>query len=442
LPVQLPECVGIPLHQNEEWQKCNCPKCGGKAKRETDTMDTFVDSSWYYLRYLSAQDNKQLADMNLTCKMMPVDVYIGGKEHAVLHLYYARFINHFLHEKGFVTHPEPFKRLLSQGMVMGKTYRVKGSGKYLTESDVDMVDEKKGKAVEKATGNSVVVMWEKMSKSKFNGVDPNEMIENHGCDTTRLIMLADVAPSSSRNWTEATFPGIINWQKRLWLTLHDFKQKRERFEEFKKSNEFDEHERALAEALNLYASSTTFNYKYSHQLSVAISRMQAFTNAIRRATPDVEVLGGNYERALASQIIMLAPMAPHFASELWERFRSAKNRINEHSAHINWNADVFSQRWPKVDENFNVDFIIKVNNVVIVESKIKCGELNRMSEEQALFIALNEKKALEYLKGKQILKTNWLIHEDYEGILTFYIDRSETREKQKAKLKEKLKQEN
>lgn len=432
LPIKLPDCtVGVPLDQHLDWLKCSCPKCGGQAKRESDTMDTFVDSSWYFLRYLSANDSKQLVNVSLSKKMMPVDIYIGGKEHAVLHLYYARFINHFLHKKGFVSHPEPFKRLLVQGMVMGKTFRVKGSGKYLNESEVDLVDEKSGKGIEKSTGKAVVVMWEKMSKSKFNGVDPNEMIENHGCDTTRLIMLADVAPTSHRNWSEATFPGIINWQKRLWLTLHDFTQKRKRMSEFEKSNNFEEQEHALAGALNQCSSCVTFNYKYSQQLSVAISRMQAFTNAIRRVTADVEVLGGYYERALASQIIMLAPMAPHFASELWSRFRSVPNRINEHSEHINWTADVFNQKWPKVDEEFKVNFCIKANNAVIHESEIKCGELNQMSEEQALFLGLNNQATIKYLTGQKVLGTSWTIRENYEGILTFHIDRSAEIEKQK-----------
>lgn len=440
LPIKLPDCeIGTPLAEHHEWLKCSCPKCGGDAKRESDTMDTFVDSSWYFLRYLSANDNKQLVDMEMSRRMMPVDVYIGGKEHAVLHLYYARFINHFLHGKGFVSHPEPFKRLLVQGMVMGRTYRVKGSGKYLNESEVDQIDEKGGRAIEKSTGKPVVVMWEKMSKSKFNGVDPEEMIEAHGCDTTRLIMLADVAPTSHRNWSEATFPGIINWQKRLWLTLHDFAQKRARAGEFEKSANFDEQERSLDEALNQCSSSVTFNYKYTHQLSVAISRMQSFTNAIRRATADVEVLGANYERALASQIIMLAPMAPHFASELWSRFRSIPNRIDEHSSHINWSDDVFNQKWPRVDKDFPVNFCIKANNVVIHESEIKCGELNEMSEEQALFRSLNTQAAVKYLTGRKVLGTDWRIHENYQGTLTFNIDRTAEIEKQKELNKSKQK---
>lgn len=197
LPVRLPS-VGDSL-------KCTCPKCGDEnAKRETDTLDTFVDSSWYYLRYLDSANKNKIYDENIIKQFMPVDLYIGGKEHAVLHLYYARFINNFLHSKGLSPHPEPFQRLLVQGMVMGRSFRVKGSGKYLNEDEVEVLDAKKNKAISKETKEPVIMTWEKMSKSKLNGVDPSDMIGEYGTDTTRLIILGDVAPTSHRNWSNAS----------------------------------------------------------------------------------------------------------------------------------------------------------------------------------------------------------------------------------------------
>lgn len=421
----------LPIKLEELDKKCSCPKCGKEAQRESDTMDTFVDSSWYFLRYLDAQNTTELVNKNMARQMMPVDIYIGGKEHAVLHLYYARFMNHFLHSKGFVAHPEPFKRLLVQGMVMGKSFRVKGSGQYLKESEVEVTDAKKGKAVEKSSGKSVTVLWEKMSKSKFNGVDPIDMFNEHGCDTTRLIMLADVAPTSHRNWSDATFPGIINWQRRIWLTIHDFLRAREAKHE--KSNDFNDQEAKLLDAVNLYTSGATFNYKYSHQLSVAVTKMQGLTSAIRRATPDVVAMGANYERALAAQIIMLAPMTPHFASELWARFLSATNRVGENSNHINWSGDVFSQKWPTVDDHHEVELTVKANNAIIANLNVKCGELNKMSEEQALFIALNRQEILKYLAGLKVTGSSWQIFKDYEGVLTIHIDRSAETEMQNEK---------
>lgn len=434
LPVNLPDLngnIGQPLHQNEEWLKCSCPKCGNaKARRECDTMDTFVDSSWYFLRYFDPKNKSEIVNKNLSNSLMPVDIYIGGKEHAELHLYYARFINHFLHQKGFVQHPEPFKRLLVQGMVKGQSYRVKDSGQYLKPDDVEVVN---GKAKEKSTGKSVVTMWEKMSKSKFNGVDPVEMIEIHGCDTMRLIMLADVGPRSERNWSETTFPGIINWQRRLWLTIHDFVQLREKAHEVVKSPAFDKQEKEIWEDVNNITRGVTFHFKYSHLLSVAISFMQGLTTSIRRSSSDVVVLGENYERALAAQIIMLSPVAPHFCSELWARLKSAKNRVNETSNHINWNEDVFSQTWPKADTEHHVELSIKANELDIGSLRVENDELNSMTKEQALSLGMNLPGVVKNLEGLKVFGSTWYISQDFKGTLTFSIEKAAEKE-MKAKL--------
>lgn len=182
-----------------------CPSCGrSDAHRETDTMDTFVDSSWYFLRYTDANNPTEMFNKELAAQLAPVDLYVGGKEHAVLHLYYARFVSHFLHHIGLVGQPEPFRRLLVQGMVMGRSYRVKGTGKYVTANEVKVVNAKKNQAEELATGEAVTMLWEKMSKSKQNGVEPLDVIRELGTDTLRMIMLADVAPTSHRNWSDAS----------------------------------------------------------------------------------------------------------------------------------------------------------------------------------------------------------------------------------------------
>lgn len=427
LPIKLPELegdvVGQPLSQNAEWLKCECPKCGSSnAKRESDTMDTFVDSSWYFLRYLDAKNQADIVDKEIGKNLMPVDVYIGGKEHAVLHLYYARFMNHFLHQQGYVAKAEPFKRLLVQGMVKGKTYRVKETGQYIKTDEVEVINEKKQKANEKSTGKAVEIIWEKMSKSKFNGVDPVDVIKMHGCDTMRLIMLGDVAPTSHRNWSEATFPGIINWQKRLWMTVFDFNLNRTKINEIEKSPGFSEQEEKLLDSANFFSSGATFNFKVSHQLSVAISKMQGLTNAIRRATPDVVVYGEQYERALSAQIIMLAPFAPHFASELWSRFIAAPNRVNEKSEYIRWSEDVFAQEWPRVDSQHPIELNVKVNNSFVYKFKVCSGELNKLSQEQAIVRALEHDQVVKSLKCRKITDTKWVIHQDYEGILNLNLE--------------------
>lgn len=206
LPVQLPaissSATGIQtLTKLDDWVNCKCPKCNSNAKRETDTMDTFVDSSWYYYRFLDPHNENAPFDSECLENHTPVDIYIGGKEHAVLHLYYARFMSYFLHSLGWTPTSEPFKKLLVQGMVMGQSYKLKSSGKYIASDKVVKI----GKEYkEKESGEPVLVQWEKMSKSKYNGENPERLLSEYGCDTTRLLILADVPPATPRKWSDAS----------------------------------------------------------------------------------------------------------------------------------------------------------------------------------------------------------------------------------------------
>ncbi|XP_055373598.1 leucine--tRNA ligase, mitochondrial [Condylostylus longicornis] len=422
LPVQ----QALSTKDNDNEILVPCPKCGGQAKREKDTMDTFVDSAWYYLRFLDPKNKDKIYDQNLIDKCMPVDLYIGGKEHAVLHLYYARFINHFLYSIGMSPHSEPFKRLLVQGMVMGQTFKDKKTGMYLNDNEVEIVDMKKGKAISKLTKNPVTVMWEKMSKSKNNGVDPNQIIEEYGSNTTRLILLADVAPTSHRNWSKATFPGILNWQKRLWLTINEF-------EELRKSNDiedssntcpvFKNEDLKLYDARNYYVKGVTFNFKHSYQLSVGISKMQGLTNALRRAPKNVIKFGSHYETALAAQLIMLAPIAPHFASELWSRFCSTPNRINTNLVDIEWDRDVLRQKWPDIDMEYNLDFTVKINGFENCIVKIPRKQLDYITYEEAMDIAFNTESVTSFVTDRKIKSSNLILYKGVEAILNIYLEK-------------------
>ncbi|CAH0766753.1 unnamed protein product [Diatraea saccharalis] len=206
LPITLPHVESFgsdiqTLDKLAEWIDCTCPKCQKKAKRETDTMDTFVDSSWYFYRFLDPGNNEKPFDKIKVSGKTPVNIYIGGKEHAVLHLYYARFMSYFLHSLGWIPSPEPFKKLVVQGMVMGQSYKLKSSGKYIPPDNVVLV----GKEYKlKNTGESVLAQWEKMSKSKYNGENPERLLTTYGCDTTRLLILSDVPPETSRRWSDAS----------------------------------------------------------------------------------------------------------------------------------------------------------------------------------------------------------------------------------------------
>ncbi|XP_055549987.1 leucine--tRNA ligase, mitochondrial [Wyeomyia smithii] len=437
LPVQLPlDSVGTPLSQNEDWIQTSCPKCGSKdARRETDTMDTFVDSCWYFLRFIDSKNKKAPFDSNLAQQLMPVDLYVGGKEHAVLHMYYARFMNHYLHSKGLVSSPEPFKRLLIQGMVMGRSFRLKGSGRYLPASEVEIIDEKKNKAIEKSTGDPVVAMWEKMSKSKLNGVDPLDVLKEHGCDTLRLIMLGDVAPTSHRNWSEATFPGILNWQKRIWMTLHDFRLIRTNIAAGRTapdSEELRQQGLKLWDARNYFTAGTTFNYRHSHQLSVGISKMQGLTNAIRRAGPEVVAFSGQYERAIAALIIMLAPMAPHFASELWEQFVALPCRLNGSSEEIQWEKGLFEQNWPVVDENFELDLTFKVNAFECCHIKLPAKALNQLTHQQSLDLGFQQEAVLKYIGKRKVRSTELVLYPSCDAILNVLVEQSSSQSKESS----------
>ncbi|XP_017777824.1 PREDICTED: probable leucine--tRNA ligase, mitochondrial [Nicrophorus vespilloides] len=421
LPVKLPVSTsttktGSLLAQNEEWLKTECPKCGGAAKRESDTMDTFVDSTWYFLRYLNPNYEKDMFDVERAKTMFPVDLYIGGKEHAVLHLYYARFISHFLHSLGLLPEREPFKRLLVQGMVMGRSFRVKGTGQYLHESMVNIINVKKNKAEKKETGEPVTMQWEKMSKSKHNGVDPSDMFKEYGVDTTRLLILADVAPTSHRNWNSNTFPGILGWQRRLWLTVGDFIKHRTAMPEISSQDEFRAQEDYMFDSRNYYVKGATFNYCDSQQISVAISKMQGLTNSLRRAPPSVFARGHQFERALACQIILLAPIAPHFASELWSGFLSAPNRLNQ-SNEIDWNANILKQTWPDIDYEYNLDLVFQVNGCENAVMKFPRKEIEMLCKDEAIALAFEQKEVQETLKRRTVLDVQYVMHKGYESVV-------------------------
>lgn len=201
LPVELPRIENSNLKghanlKNSSWCKTECPKCKGPAKREIDTMDTFMDSSWYYLRYLDVNNEQEPFDVETALKEMPVDIYIGGIEHAMTHLFVSRLISHFLYEQGKLPCKEPFKRFIAMGMVKGETFKTK-SGKYVPS---EQVVEANGKYLCRQTNEELGKEFEKMSKSKLNGIDPQFMIQKYGVDFTRLFLLSFVHPKSDRNF--------------------------------------------------------------------------------------------------------------------------------------------------------------------------------------------------------------------------------------------------
>lgn len=344
LPVKLPEVdghwaegkPGNPLESASEWVHVSCPKCGGAAKRDTDTMDTFVDSSWYYMRFVDPH-NAEAPFSAEKASLLPVDLYVGGIEHAILHLLYARFIYKFLMTSSLASQSsseavhEPFARLITQGMVHGKTYIDPSNGRFLRPEEVDLKNPSEPKII--ATGEPATVSYEKMSKSKFNGVEPTKFIAEHGADATRAHMLFQAPVSDVVNWDGDKITGVTRWLGRIYdvansvaalATSSPEEGYVRKFVEsqVKKSPEMDE--RALQSldsnftvwrAVQRAIGSVTASYQNVYSLNTIISELMTLSNTI---IAEKNALTHVRSAAVSALVRMLAPVAPAFASECWQ----------------------------------------------------------------------------------------------------------------------------
>ena len=350
LPVKLPDDVtfdkpGNPLDRHTTWKQVMCPKCGKAARRETDTMDTFVDSSWYYARFTAPWENEP-TDKKAAAEWLPVDQYIGGIEHAILHLLYSRFFTRAMKMTGHVSVDEPFKGLFTQGMVVHETYR--NAQGWVSPADI-RIDEKDGvrQATLLADGSAVEIgSIEKMSKSKKNVVDPDDIISSYGADTARLFMLSDSPPERDVIWTEAGAEGAHRFVQRVWRlisTSADFLQG----VQAKAATQGDalEISKAAHRALAIVADDIeklAFNR--------AVARLYELVNTIAPALQSVETADAEMKAALRQAleffIIMISPMMPHLAEECYAALGS--NRL------------VAQLTWPEYDPSLIVD-----NDVVL-----------------------------------------------------------------------------
>lgn len=346
LPVKLPKIEGEwlkgkkgnPLESSEEWLHTNCPSCGGPARRDTDTMDTFVDSSWYYLRFLDSQNREAPFSPSVA---RPVDIYIGGVEHAILHLLYARFIYKFLsqsklfpaiaHVEGAPSPAEPFKTLLSQGMVHGKTFTEPSTGRFLHPSEVDLSSP--DKPLIKGTQVTPDVSFEKMSKSKYNGVDPTECTSKYGADATRAHILFSAPVSEVLEWDEAKIVGVERWFGRLWKLAVDTQKTLAEAPLPLSTASLDNqngHAVSLPASLeelsdsdagavlathNTISSVTTCIESNPYGLNTVISDLTKLTNALSSAPPSSSLI---LYLSVSALLRLLAPIAPALASESWE----------------------------------------------------------------------------------------------------------------------------
>ncbi|OWA52834.1 putative leucine--tRNA ligase, mitochondrial [Hypsibius exemplaris] len=396
LPVKLPLLESISsrggslLAQQVDWVNTVCPKCNGPAKRETDTMDTFVDSSWYFLRYLDPKNESVPFSREAAMAGMPVDLYIGGKEHALMHLFYARFIGYFLHRQGLLPQPEPFDHLLSQGFVQGKSYQDKVTGRYLTASEVEIVG---GKTVGKGTGNEIVEEWEKMSKSKMNGLDPDDAVAEYGIDATRLFMLGNVAPRSHRRWDPFLFKGLLNWELYLWLIVNDYiglNSGKYQAAAISKDEE-DRHEMELAESRNHHVKEIDGSLDKYYGINMALKKLQNLSTSLRKVPSSMMQTSPQFRTNLRDVITMLFPFAPHFAAELWTGACSVPIMAVEAGHKQVWESD-----WPKMDETCKLDLIIQLDGERIATVKVPAAEFATLTEDQAVSLAFQNERLSKY----------------------------------------------
>ncbi len=408
LPIELPETAPFsgtgesPLAKVPEFYETTCPQCGGPAKRETDTMDTFVDSSWYFFRYIDPTNAILPFDPAMAAYWAPVDQYIGGDDHAVMHLIYARFWTKVMRDLGLVKFNEPFKRLLTQGMVVGETFFDDESGKrvYYPPTDVTVTRDAKGKitGAVSADGKTLKYGIERMSKSKGNGVDPDEMIDIYGADAARLFILFAAPIENELVWNEAGIEGSVRFLQRVWRLVR-------KWGETVRVASLDAKE--MAEAVSPYAKALR---RKTHQtikrvednfedlqFNTPVAALMELSNAIgdlavEPASADAGEIFAVRE-ALTSLILMLTPYAPHSAEELFAEIIGNENGILANSARF----PVYKEELAKADE---IEIPVQVNGKL--RSRVMASPDTPNDELESM--ALADAKVREYTDGKEIVK--------------------------------------
>ncbi len=388
LPVLLPDDVAFtgrgpsPLSQIESWMNVPCPTCGTQAKRETDTMDTFIDSSWYFLRYPDAKNEQQLFDSVKTNDWMPVDQYVGGIEHAILHLLYSRFFTKVLRDRGLLNVDEPFQRLLTQGMVQGVTYKNPVTKKYIPPAQVDPAN-----PVDPETGEQLEVFKEKMSKSKFNGVYPEEVLGQYGADTARMFILFKAPPEKDLEWEDADVEGQSRFLNKVWRSVLDFSNQPRANVAVQNIASLTKPEKELRRAIHTAIKEVTEDLEGEYQFNTAVSELMKLRNSLEDAiSKDSSV----YAEGIQTLVLLLAPFAPHISEELWHQLGNTES--------------VHTQAWPKFDPAAlvadEITLVIQVNGktrgTLQVPAQADKTELEKY--------ALESEVAQRHIEGKVLKK--------------------------------------
>ncbi len=407
LPVLLPENAPItgtgesPLSKVPEFYETECPKCEGPARRETDTMDTFVDSSWYFFRYTDNKNEILPFDPNIAAYWTPVDQYIGGDDHAVMHLIYARFWSKVMRDLDLVKFNEPISRLLAQGMVVGETFYDDSTGKriYFPPGKVTVERNEKGKITSavSADGKTLKYAIERMSKSKGNGVDPDEMVEIYGADAARLFVLFAAPVENELVWNEAGIEGAVRFLQRVWRFVHKWESK---FRDTDREGIVGASTEGSARKLRQKTHQTIQRISMSLetlQFNTPVAALMELSNALydskiepETATPDETAA---VQEAVTSLVLMLTPFAPHAAEEMYSAIIGNENGMLANEARF----PVFNEELAKADE---IEIALQVNGKLrsrlFVSPEISQDDLKQR--------AVEDEKVKEFTAGKEVVK--------------------------------------
>jgi len=400
LPVVLPKGVnlkvegGSPLDHVPDYVNVSCPKCGGPARRDTDTMDTFVDSNWYYFRYCDPHNDREPFDRGKIAYWLPVDQYIGGIEHAVLHLIYTRYWTKVMRDMGLINLDEPVARLLTQGMVNKETYFCPEHEWLFPEQVVD------NKTCSICGKEVITGRVEKMSKSKKNAVDPIEMINIHGADALRLFVLFSGPPDKDKEWSDAGFEGASRYLQRVWRIAYKW---RDRIVDAapnssaEEAPELTDYQRRLRRRTHQLIRSITENYEERLHLNTCISSLMELTNEIYAFDQSVEKQHGPTDvdlrvvrEAIESLIAMLTPFAPHMSEEMWEAYGHEQ--------------DLAETRWPGFDPELAREEEIEVAVQVNGKLRSRLFASPDANDDDLRSKALADEKVLAATAGREIVR--------------------------------------
>lgn len=400
LPVLLPEDVVMtgaasPIKADPQWRKTSYN--GQAAERETDTFDTFMESSWYYARYCSANHDQGMLNPEQANYWLPVDQYIGGIEHAILHLLYARFFHKLLRDAGLVASDEPFKRLLTQGMVLADSYfreDANGALTWYSPLDVDIQRDSQGRithAVLRSDGQPVQYGgMTKMSKSKNNGIDPQLMIDKYGADTVRLFMMFAAPPEATLEWSDSGVEGAQRFLRRVYRLAYDFSNHPQAREQHHDWSQLTAAQADIRRAVHRTIAKVSDDFGRRQQFNTAIAAIMELLNSLQKAPLETPTDRAIMQEALDAMVLMLAPITPHLSEALWQL--------------LGHQSDIIGAPWPEVDAQALVESSITV--VVQVNGKLR-GKLTVAADADQAVVsaaAMADDNITRHLEGLTVRK--------------------------------------